>query len=158
LISLIHELDCDRMTVPAEYERASAKFHAFLIDVRDQSGLWSTHVTYTMVQGVLQVFRRRLTTRQAIAFAFANVLPIGLRALFVTEWDPDEPVRPFESLEMLNQEVRELRAEHNFSIDSAIQCVAGVLRNYVDREAFGRVLQGLPNEARAFWAIEEDEP
>lgn len=142
------------MTVPAEYERASAKFQDFLVDVRDQAGLWSTHVTYSMVQGVLQVFRRRLSTRQAIAFA--NVLPIGLRALFVTDWDPDEPVRPFESLEILNREVRELRAEHNFSIDSAIQCVARVLPDYVDREAFDRVLQGLPDEARAFWAVEKN--
>jgi uncharacterized protein (DUF2267 family) len=42
------------MTVTAEYERASAKFYEFLVDVGDSSGLWSTHVTYTMVQGVTQ--------------------------------------------------------------------------------------------------------
>lgn len=42
------------MTVTAEYERASVKFYEFLVDVRDCSGFWSTHVTYTMVQGVMQ--------------------------------------------------------------------------------------------------------
>lgn len=113
-------------------------------------------MTYTMVQGVLQVFRPRLSTRQAIAFA--NVLPIGLRALFVTDLDPDEPVRSFESLEILNQEVCELRAEHNFSTDLAIQWVARVLPDYVDRKAFDRVVQGLPDEARAFWIVADDKP
>ena len=44
------------MPVPAEYERASAQFYDYLIDARDTVGLWSSHVTYTMTQGVFQVF------------------------------------------------------------------------------------------------------
>ncbi len=42
--------------VPAEYERASAQFYAYLVDARDNAGLWSTHVAFTMTQGVLQTF------------------------------------------------------------------------------------------------------
>ena len=76
------------MPVPAEYERASAQFYDYLVDVRDTAGLWSTHVAYTMTQGVFQVFRRRLSTKEAIAFA--NILPICLRALFVSDWDINE--------------------------------------------------------------------
>lgn len=37
------------------------------MDARDAAELWITHVTYTMTQGVFQVFRRRLSTRDAIA-------------------------------------------------------------------------------------------
>lgn len=140
------------MTVPAEYERASAKFYEFLIAVRDHSGLWSTHVTYTMVQGVLQVFRLRLTTNEAIAFA--QVLPIGLRALFITDWDPDEPRRPFESMEAMNREVRELRAEHNFSTDQAIESTAQALRKQVDPESLMHALEPLPKGASAFWGLD----
>ncbi len=137
------------MTVPAEYERASAKFYEFLVDVRDRAGLWSTHVTYTMVQGVFQVFRRRLTITEAIAFA--QVLPIGLRALFVTDWDLDEPIRPFGPLEWMNAEVRQLRADHNFSTDQAIEVTAWALRRQVDPEDLERVLTQLPREARDLW-------
>jgi uncharacterized protein (DUF2267 family) len=137
------------MTVPAEYERASAQFTAFLVDVRDTSGLWSTHVTYTMVQGVLQVFRRRLTPQEALAFA--GVLPIGLRALFVTDWDLAEERLPFTSRETMTQEVKLLRADHNFSTQTAIRDVADALRRHVDEEAFDRVLAELPEGAAEFW-------
>jgi uncharacterized protein (DUF2267 family) len=47
------------MPVPAEYERVSAQFYAYLVDARDTPGLWSMHVTSTMTQGVFQTFRRR---------------------------------------------------------------------------------------------------
>lgn len=74
------------MTVPAEYQRARDHLYAFLEDARDTAGLGSTHQAYTMVQGVLQAFRRRLDVRDGIRFA--GVLPLGLRALFVADWDP----------------------------------------------------------------------
>ena len=81
------------MPVPPEYERASAKFYEYLLDARNNADLWSTHVTYTMTQGVFQVFRRRISTQQAIDFA--NLLPICLRALFVTDWDIQEEQKQF---------------------------------------------------------------
>ena len=137
------------MPVPAEYERASAKFYEYLVDARDTAGLWSTHVTYTMTQGVFQVFRRRLSTNEAIAFA--NVLPICLRALFVTDWDIEEERKPFESREVMTREVKSLREEHNFSTDSAIQDVAQALRRHVDEEAFDKLLAQLPEGAIEFW-------
>lgn len=137
------------MPVPAEYERASAKFYDYLVDARDTAGLWSTHVTYTMTQGVFQVFRRRLSVTDAIAFS--NVLPICLRALFVTDWDTDEVKRPFTSREVMTREVKLLREEHNFSTDTAIQDVAKALRRHVDEEAFDKVLEQLPKGAVEFW-------
>lgn len=59
----------------------------FLLDARDTAGLGSTHQAYTMVQGVLQTFRRRLEISEAIRFA--GVLPPVLRAIFVADWDQD---------------------------------------------------------------------
>jgi len=137
------------MPVPSEYQRASDEFYQFLVDARDTAGLWSTHVTYTMTQGVFQTFRRRLSTQDAIAFA--NVLPICLRALFVTDWDPDEPRKPFADRETLMQEVKSLRAEHNFATETAIQDVASALRRHIDEEAFDRLLAQLPEGAINFW-------
>ena len=66
-----------------------------------------------MVQGVLQVCRRRLDIKDA-AF-FANVLPPVLRAIFVADWDTDEPWRPFEDRAVMTKEVQALRADHNFA-------------------------------------------
>lgn len=78
------------MTIPMEFQHASEEFEAFL---RDASGLTTCNQTYTMVQAVLHTFRRRLEVREAIWFA--GVLPPILRALFVTDWDPDEPKLTF---------------------------------------------------------------
>lgn len=137
------------MPGPAEYERASAKFYDYLVDARDTAGLWSTHVTYTMTQSVFQVFRRRLSTHDAIAFA--NVLPVCLRALFVTDWNIGEERKLFESREVMTREVKLLREDHNFSTDTAIRDVAEALRRHVDEEAFDKLLEKLPEGAVDFW-------
>lgn len=138
------------MPVPPEYGRASDQFRDYLVDARDTAGLWSTHVAYTMTQGVLQAFRRRLTVKDAIAFA--NVLPIGLRALFVTDWDPDAPIEPFADRATMTKEVQSLRPDHNFAPETAIRDVAQALRRHVDEAAFDRLLARLPEGAVAFWA------
>lgn len=137
------------MPMPMEYRRASADFDAFMLDLRDQVGLATTHQTYTMLQAVLQVFRRRLTFNEAVVFAGA--LPPVLRAIFVSDWDVDEPIREFCSRADMSREVLELRPDHNFSTETAIDDVASVLRRHVDVAAFERVLDRLSPEARAFW-------
>jgi len=137
------------MPVPAEYQRASDQFYDYLVDARDTAGFWSTHVTYTMTQGVFQVFRRRLSTKDAIAFA--NILPICLRALFVSDWDVDEEKKLFTSLEEMTEEVKLLRKDHNFSTETAIKDVAKALRRQVDEEAFDNLLGQLPEGAMEFW-------
>ena len=117
------------MPMPSEYQRASLEFEKFLVDAREASGLTTTNQVYTMVQGVLQTFRRRLTLPEAIQIA--GVLPPVLRALFVADWNPNEPRRSFgdtasphwrERAEM-TQEVQSLRADHNFAPNIAIQAV-----------------------------------
>lgn len=137
------------MPMPMEYRRASADFDAFMLDLRDQAGLATTHQTYTMLQAVLQVFRRRLTVKEAVAFA--GVLPPVLRAIFVSDWEIDEPRREFGSRATMSREARELRPDHNFSTETAIDDVASVLRRHIDAAAFERMLVRLPQEARAFW-------
>ncbi|MFA0809961.1 DUF2267 domain-containing protein [Microbulbifer epialgicus] len=137
------------MPVPSEYGRASAKFYDYLVDARDTANLWSTHVTYTMTQSVFQVFRRRLSTEEGIAFA--NALPICLRALFITDWNINEEKKKFESREAMTKEVRMLRANHNFSTDTAIQDVAQALRRHIDELHFDKLLSELPKGAADFW-------
>jgi len=137
------------MPVPIEYKRAGEEFTSFLVDAKNAAGLWSTHVTYTMVEGVFQAFRRRLNVEQAIEFA--GVLPIGLRALFVSNWDVGEPKKAFDSRAAMTDEVKSLRPKHNFSTDDAISVVAIALRRHVDEEAFDRILAKLPQGAIDFW-------
>jgi uncharacterized protein (DUF2267 family) len=137
------------MPVPSEYQRATDDFYAFLVDARDISGVPTTNAAYTMVQGVLQTFRRRLEVSDAIMFA--GVLPAVVRALFVADWNPMEPRRPFEDFETMTREVRSLRPDHNLSSDTAIRDVATALRRHVDRKAFARALAKLPDGAAKFW-------
>ncbi|MGE0863882.1 MAG: DUF2267 domain-containing protein [Vicinamibacterales bacterium] len=139
------------MPYPAEYQRATDAFAAFLLEVRDRCDFASPNQAYTTAQAVLQVFRRRLPLADAIRFA--GVLPVGLRALFVADWDPGEPQRPFGSLADMTAEVRALRPGHNFSPPHAIAAVAGALRAHVDVARLDALLATLPRDAGRFWAI-----
>jgi uncharacterized protein (DUF2267 family) len=137
------------MPVPSEYQRATDDFYQFLADARDAAGLTTTNQAYTMAQGVLQVFRRRLEVGEAIRFL--SVLPAGLRALFTAEWNIHEPRRQFEERAVMTKEAQSLRPEHNFAPDTAITAVAIALRRNVDEAALDRVLATLRDGAQHFW-------
>jgi uncharacterized protein (DUF2267 family) len=137
--------------VPPEYQQAKIDFYNFLTAARDGAELVDTQPAYTMAQGVLQAFRRRLDLKDAIRFS--NVLPVGLRALFFADWDPDEPKRPFEDRERMTLEVQNLRPLHNYAPDDSIHIVAVALRRNVDQEALDRLVATLPEEAVEFWKV-----
>jgi uncharacterized protein (DUF2267 family) len=139
------------MPYPHEYTVAADKFAAFLRDVKEGAGFGSSHMAYTMAQGVFQVFRRRVGLKAAIAFA--NILPVGMRALFVADWDVDEERLPFTDLETMNKEVRLLRPDHNFATEQAIQQVSSAMKKHVDNEMLETLLKGISKEALAFWQI-----
>lgn len=137
------------MPIPMELQHASDDFERFLADARDGSGLATRNQTYTMVEGVLRSFRRRLAVQQALDFA--DVLPPILRAIFVSRWDIAEPVLPFADRATLTREVQALRQHHNFAPDTCLVEVARALRRQIDAEAFDRVLARLPDGAVDFW-------
>jgi uncharacterized protein (DUF2267 family) len=139
------------MPYPSEYQRASDHFAQFLSDTKKESGLGSIHQAYTMIQGVFQVFRRRLKIKESIIFTSA--LNVGMRALYIADWDTEEKIVPFNSIDQMNREVKLLRPDHNFSTDTAIHDVTKALRKNVDEELFDTILQKLPAEAQEFWKI-----
>jgi uncharacterized protein (DUF2267 family) len=100
-------------------------------------------------KGYFRPFRGRLDLKDAIRFA--GVLPAALRALFVADWNTEEPRRAFEDRAVMTQEIRALRAYHNFAPEMAIQDVARALRRHVDKAAFECVLESLPSGASEFW-------
>jgi uncharacterized protein (DUF2267 family) len=134
-----------------EFQHASEDFEAFLRDAREISGLDTRNQTYTMVQAVLLTFRRRLSVIEPIRFA--NILPPVLRALFVTDWDPEEPQREFTDRADLTREVQALRRNHNFSPETAIRDVATALRRHVDKTALDDLLGHMPRGAAQFWEV-----
>lgn len=116
---------------------------------RDAADLQTTNQAFTMVEGVLLAFRRRLGAKDALAFA--DVLPAVLRAVFVANWDVDRPPVPFSDRVTMTKEVQSLRADHNFAPDHAISAVASALWTHVDPTSLRRVLASLPPGAREFW-------
>ena len=138
------------MTVPMEYRLASQKFEAFLSEVAEEAGLTTRNQAYTMLQGVLLAFRRRLTPEEGIVFA--QVLPPMLRALFITDWDPHAPREQGWDRTVLTREVQQLRRNHNLSPDTAIRDVAAVLRRHANEAALEKSLARLPQPARDFWS------
>ena len=110
------------MPLPTAYRHATKDWQAFLVDAREKLGNMSDNSAYTAVDGVLQVFRRRLTAQQGLDFA--AVLPSVLRAIFVNNWKLAERPAPFsERLELLS-EVKQVRVNHNLTPDNAIEATA----------------------------------
>jgi uncharacterized protein (DUF2267 family) len=139
------------MPVPFEYQRATEEFYQFLMEVKEVSGLTTSNQTYTMVQGVFQTFRRRISIEQAIQFA--NLLPALLRALFVTDWDVNQKLLPFADRATLTKEVQNLRLDHNFAPDTAIRDVALVLRKTIDEKKLEIFLSRLSPGAMEYWQV-----
>ena len=135
--------------MPREFQHAGEEFEALLIDARDRADLATRNQTYTMIDAVLRVFRRRLTVVTAIRFA--DVLPPLVRALFVADWDPTVAPLTFGSRGELTAEVQAVRPHHNFAPASAIADVAAALRARVDERAFDAVLATLPEGAVDYW-------
>lgn len=123
-----------------------------MVDARDISGLATTNMAYNMVVGVLHTFRRRLTAQEAIGFA--NVLPAVLSAIFVSDWNTSEGKAEFTDRAAMTQEVKTLRAEHNFSPDTAIHDVAAALRRNVVQPEFDNYLSTLSSEAKNYWRVD----
>jgi uncharacterized protein (DUF2267 family) len=137
------------MPVPFQYDNAGQQFHQLLRDARDYADLTTTNQSYTMVQGVLLVFRRRLDIRQALQFA--DALPAVARAVFLHRWDWDEPILPFDARSALTLEVQAHRADHNYAPDTCISNVAAALRRDADTRALDECLTGLGSDAVEFW-------
>lgn len=137
------------MTWPSEYQRASIEFERFMVTARDAADLATTNQAWTMVEGALRAFRRRLTIEQALRFA--DCLPPVLRALFVEDWHPQRSPVPMGTRDEILEEVRGLRHEHNFSPPNAVEAVGVALRACVEPEALERALSAMPEPVRSFW-------
>lgn len=138
------------MPYPAEYQRASDEFAAFLHDLAKVAMYGSPHPAYTTAQAVFQVFRRRVGLEDAVRFATS--LPVGLRALFVADWNPGEPHQAFTTVEQMTAEAHALRPHHNFVEADSIAAVSTVLWRHVDATRLGAALDAMPPAAAAFWS------
>ena len=140
------------MPMPWTYRHASKEWRAFLDDVKERMSLESDNMAYTAVDGVFQVFRRRLTAQEGLEFA--SVLPSVLRAIFVHDWDVTEPRAIFHDRETLISEVKAVRANHNLTPDNVIEATAWAVRRSTNGKDFERALAKLPDEAGDFWHVE----
>ncbi|PJE36026.1 DUF2267 domain-containing protein [Pseudooceanicola lipolyticus] len=144
------------MPMPWTYRHASKEWRAFLDDAKERMSLESDNMAYTAVDAVFQVFRRRLTAQEGLAFA--SVLPSVLRAIFVNNWDVTEPRAAFDDREKLVSEVQKVRVNHNLTPDNAIEATAWAVRRCTNKRDFERVLAKLPAEALAFWHVDVADP
>lgn len=144
------------MPMPWTYRHASKEFQAFLDDVKERMALTSDNSAYTAVDAVFQVFRKRLTPEQGLAFA--SVLPSVLRAIFVKDWNVGEDPVDFSSREEMTREAQEIRKDHNLTPDNAIEATAWALRRCTDQRDLDRVLSSFPKQAREFWQVDVDDP
>lgn len=142
------------MPMPHTYRHATREWRAFVSDARERMGLVSDNNTYTAIQGVFLVFRRRVSVQQGLTFA--AMLPCVPRAIFVADWDISEPIRPFGSREEMTREAQALRLHHNLTPDNAIEATAWAVRRSVLPAAFDRALAQCPPEAAEFWRVDAE--
>lgn len=141
------------MPYPSEYQRSQDVFSEFLTDVRDNAQMRSSHMAYTMTQGVLQAMRRRLTLEDSIRFS--NILPAAIRSLFVADWDPsEERVSCFDKQSIVD-EVKLLRPLHNFTSETAtpVEDVVKALKKHVDEQKLSDLLKTFPQGATEFFKV-----
>jgi uncharacterized protein (DUF2267 family) len=137
------------MTVPQDYMLAQQRFDGLLVDLMDKLDLTTRHQVYAVLYAVLLVFRRRLTAEQILVFAGA--LPAVLSAMFVAGWKPGEQVLPFAEASSYDEEIRNVRRDHNLAPPGSLGIVTAAIRARCDREAFEAALAQLPDGAAGFW-------
>lgn len=138
------------MPVPPEYLRVGEFFSDFLLRVREETMLATRHQTYTCLQGVLTVFRRRLTAQQILTFA--QILPPAVASVFIDGWTEKEFTPDWGTRDALTKEVRSLRQDHNFATETAIADVARALRGTIGNDLLDRTLARFGPDAEAYWA------
>lgn len=137
------------MPYPLEYAVATQTWQKVLDAVKDETDLSTSNQAFTVLEGVLRAFRRRLDVQDSLRFA--DTLPVAVRALYVHGWDVSEERKPFSSPLDLANEVRSLRKEHNFAPDTAVPDVARAIRRFVHPSRFDEVVRSLPEGAEEFW-------
>jgi uncharacterized protein (DUF2267 family) len=137
------------MPYPYEYAIATQTWLQVLDAVRDETDLSTRNQAFTVMEGVLRTFRRRLEVQDSLRFA--DELPVAVRALYVHDWDVSLPRLPFRAPLELGEEVRSLRPHHNFAGATSVPDVARALRRFVHRPRFDAVLTTLPPGAVLFW-------
>jgi len=142
------------MPMPWSCRHASKDFRAFLANAQERLGTPTDNMTYTAVDAVLTVFRKRLTVEQGLMFC--DVLPAVLRAVFVDRWHKNLAPVAFFSRDLLIKEVKAVRQDHNLTPDHAIQAVAAALRSNVNQCDLGNVLNQLPVGAVDYWQVDTD--
>ena len=142
--------------MPYTYRKASAGWRAILDDVKDGTGLQSDNNAYTAIEGVLRVFRHRLTVAQGLEFA--NVLPAVPRAIFVSHWDPSAAPLPWLDRAALLAEVKALRHHHNLAPHNAIEAVARAIWRIVRHDSLQAALAKLPPAAQDYWTVPDADP
>lgn len=148
--------ECQQMPMPWTYRHASKEWQAILDDLKDRMSLVSDNSAYTAMDGVLQVFRRRLTAQEGLDFA--SVLPSVPRAVFVAGWKLEDSPLPFADRKDMIKEVKQVRQHHNLTPDNAIEATAWTLRRYMNQADLERVLARLPEGATAFWQADVNDP
>jgi uncharacterized protein (DUF2267 family) len=134
---------------PYEYAVATQTWLEVLDAVRDETDLSTRNQAFTVLEGVLRTFRRRLEVHDALRFA--DELPVAVRALLVHDWDPSPERLPFRPPLDLAHEVRSLRPEHNFAGPTSVPDVARALRRFVHEGRFDALLATLPEGSVDFW-------
>ena len=128
---------------------AQQRFDALLVELMERLDLTTRHQVYAVLFGFLRVFRRRLDANQVLVFA--GVLPAIVAAIFVRDWDPGQQKLPFADPSSYDEEIRDVRRDHNLAPADARRIVAASIRSRCDKAAFAAALSRLPAGAAAFW-------
>ncbi len=134
--------------MPWTYRHAEKEWKSFLAVAREEMGLISDNMTYTAIEGMFHVFRRRLSAQEGLDFA--GLLPAIPRAIFVAGWKLETGVS-FAPRAALVAEVMAFRPHHNLTPPNVLESVSRALRRHMDQRDLDRALTKLPEAAADYW-------
>ena len=129
-------------------DRSVEKTYEWLRDLRSELGdACSRQQAYSILRGVLQTLRDRLTVDEAVEFA--SQLPQQVRGVYFEGWEPSKVPLKFDREEFLSNVESAATLPDDVRPADAVRATGRVLQQRVDSGELRDVLTSLPRDLRA---------
>ena len=141
------------MPMPFTYRHATDEWRRFLKNMRERTLIDSDNVIYTALEGLFVSFRQRVPPQQVLRFA--DELPAMMRAILLSHWDIEAPLKPWIPPEEIEREILTFRRDHNFANAGILDDLIWGIRREIRQIDFDRVLAGMDPQAQILWQPRE---
>lgn len=137
------------MTIPATISHAVQQLQEWLKELRDNGGLDSEQMAYSVLRAVLHELRDRLTADEAVDLGAQ--LPLIVRGIFYEGWRPGEMPHKVRSRQKFLDEVVLRLLPNRIPPEPAVRDVFALLAHHCDPGEISDVIAQLPDDIKELW-------